>query len=163
MACSIPATPSVVVGGLEDDHSLPIVQFSELTKALLGVNCAHSNITPNSHNCETFGSPVAEEHGSGCRPLRTHGQEAQPESLALELRRHSGEYLNERTSQYFCGQPVLRDSKEGPVAQGETCARKSVECEKYTLSPEESSGGSIAYRTTCWSTLPTCQDESQGQ
>lgn len=163
MAYSVATSPSGVAGGLEDDLSLPIMQFSSLTTALLGVNCSHSNSVPDSRNRGTFGSPVAKDHVSGCRNSRTHEKGAQPGSLALDFCRHSSEYLNGRTSQHFCVHPVLRDGKEGLVAQEETSARKSVECEIYTQSPEESSGGSIACRTTCRSTLPTCQDEPQGQ
>ncbi len=163
MAYSIATSPSGVAGGLEDDLSLPIMQLSSLTTALLGVNRSHSKSIPNNHNRGTFGSPVTKDHVSGCRPSRIQQKEAQPGSLALDFCRHSTRYLNERTSQHLCVHPVFRDGKEGLVAQEETSARKSLECENYTQSLEESSGGSIACRTTCRSTIHTCQNESQGQ
>lgn len=161
MARLISAPPAVMAEGLEDDHSLPVMQFSSLTTALLGAD--HSDrigisTVSDRGPCDPL---MAIDRVSGCRPRRTYEQRGQSGSLALEISRH--ESPDEPAVQHSCLPPVLREGKGSSIIQEKACAKELVECEECAQPLEESSDGSVAYRTACRSMLPTCGDGSQAQ
>lgn len=140
---------SKVTGDVEDDLPLPVMQFSSLTTALLGVEGSQSDSIFNSHDPEAIGYPTDDNLVAGCRPSRIHEQEAQLVPLADIGSQPMNEYPSGGTNRRLYAQSVPREDKGGTIALQEACLRKSMEYENCTRSFEETCGGSIANCTSC--------------
>ncbi len=159
MARPVSTLPAVIAEDLEDDCSLPVLQFSSLTAALLGTD--HSDKIGISA-CEPW-DPLEAKDRVAYRPRRTYERKGQSSSSGLEISQYSSENPSGPANQHSCLQPVLREGKEDSVEHVRTCLNEFVECKECALPRGESSSGSVPDRTTCRSMPPTCRDGSQAQ